>query len=180
MASKVKWVLIVSSVLLLGLVLLAPVASADKKKVDAKYKDKYQNIEVTRFDVKEGVDFPADWMLTMTEEIVKQLQETKKLKQVLRESETPTDPAAPTLKLTGTVTQYDKGSRAARYMIGFGAGKTKVVAHIKIADKATGEVLFEDDVDGKVIIGVIGGESVGATRGLAKEVAGKTKKEFFK
>jgi curli biogenesis system outer membrane secretion channel CsgG len=84
------------------------------------------------------------------------------------------------LKLNGTVTHYDKGSRAKRYLVGFGAGKTKIVAHITVADKETGEVLFEDDVDGKVVMGGMGGDSLGATRGLAKEVAGKIKESFFK
>ena len=38
--------------------------------------------------------------------------------------------------------------------------------------------MFEDDVDGKVIMGIYGGNSVGAARGLAKEVAKKAKKVF--
>jgi maltose-binding protein MalE len=46
-------------------------------------------------------------------------------------------------------------------------------------DAATGNVLFEKDVEGKVIIGLMGGDSAGATRGLAKEVAKVTKKKFF-
>lgn len=143
-------------------------------------KGKYQAIEVTRFDIQPGVEkFSADWLITMNEEIIKQLQETGKFKQILREGETPADANAPMLKLVGTVTEYKPGSRAARYMVGFGAGKTKVKAHVKFLDKATNEVLFEDNVDGKVIMGIVGGESVGATRGLAKEVASKTKKTFF-
>ncbi len=156
--------------------LVAGTAVAEEKTV----KGKYQAIEVTRFDIKPGVEkFSPDWLVTMNEETIKQLQETGKFKEVLREGEKPSDANAPTLKLIGTVIEYKPGNRAARYMVGFGAGKTKVKAHVKILDKATNEVLFEDDVDGKVIMGVIGGESIGATRGLAKEVASKTKKKFF-
>jgi hypothetical protein len=81
--------------------------------------------------------------------------------------------------LSGTITKYDKGNRAARYFVGFGAGATKVVAHIKFIETATGSVLFEKDVDGKVVIGVFGGDSKGSTRGLAKEVAKVTKRTFF-
>jgi len=160
--------------------LLVPAVAADKEKVDAKFKNVYQNIEVTRYAIQEGVEFPADWLLTMVEETVKRLQETKKFGEVLREGETPNAPNAPTLQLGGTVIHYDKGNRAMRYIVGFGAGKTKVVAHIKITDKSTGELIFEDDVDGKVIMGGMGGDSLGATEGLAKEVAKKIKKEFFK
>ena len=143
-------------------------------------KGKYQVIEVARFDIKPGVEkFSPDWLITINEELIKQLRETAKFKEVLFEAETPSDASAPTLLLVGTVTEYAPGNRAERYMIGFGAGKTKVKAHVKIMDKTTKEVLFEDDVDGKVIMGAVGGESIDATRGLAKEVASKTKKKFF-
>lgn len=162
------------------LALVGTAVAADKPKVDSKFKNVYQNIEVTRYGIQEGVEFPVDWLLTMVEETVKQLQETKKFKEVLREGETPATADAATLKLDGTVIHYDKGNRAMRYIVGFGAGKTKVVAHIKITDKSTGELIFEDDVDGKVIMGGMGGDSLGATEGLAKEVAKKIKKEFFK
>ncbi len=154
---------------------LAPPTAAAKDQ----YKNKYKTIEVTRFDIQEGVEFSADWLITLTEELVMQLQNTKKFKEVLRQGETPAAPDLPSLQLTGTVTEYQKGSRAKRYLIGFGAGKTKVVAHVKWLDRATGQVLFEDDVDGKVVMGGLGGESIGATRGLAKEVAKVTKGKFF-
>ena len=176
---KVRTIRLIALVSVVGLTLAMPVLSADKKKVERHHKDKYQSVEVARFDVQQGVNFPQDWLITMNEAIVKQLQETKKFKEIRREGESPADPNAPSLKLVGTVTEYKPGSRAKRYMVGFGAGATKVKAHIKLVDRATGEVLFEDDVDGKVVMGVIGGESLGATRGLAKEIAGKMKKEFF-
>jgi hypothetical protein len=58
-----------------------------------------------------------------------------------------------------------------RYMIGFGAGKTKIKATIRFTDAASGDVVFEKDVYGKVIMGFAGGDSMGAAHGLAKEVA---------
>ena len=146
---------------------------------DKKNKNKYQNIEVVRFDIKEGVNFPVDYLHTMTEELVSQLQQTGKFGQVLREGETPEKADVPTIRLVGTVTEFQPGSVAKRVLVGFGSGKTKVVAHVKFLDKATGEVLFEDDVDGKVWRGAVGGESIGATRGLAKEVAKVGKQQFF-
>ena len=60
-----------------------------------------------------------------------------------------------------------------------GAGKTKIKAHVKFVDVSTGETVFEDDVDGKVIMGMFGGSSPGATRGLAKEVAKVAARTFF-
>jgi hypothetical protein len=77
------------------------------------------------------------------------------------------------------VKEYKAGSRAKRYLIGFGAGKTKVVADVKFIDMQTQQVVFEKQVDGKVMIGVLGGDSMGAANGLAKEIAKVTKKQFF-
>ena len=142
-------------------------------------KGHYTAIELVRVDVKEGVEFPADYLITMTEELATQLTGTKKFTAVLREGEKPAAEGTPTLLLVGTVTHFDKGSRAARYLVGFGAGQTKVAAHIKVLDRATEAVLFEDDVDGKVVMGVAGGDSIGATRGLAKEVAKVVRNRFF-
>ncbi|MEW6209626.1 MAG: DUF4410 domain-containing protein [Acidobacteriota bacterium] len=167
--------------MLLSIICLLAVASASANQKDtaATVKNKYKGIEVVRFEIKDGVQLPPDYLITLTEELVKQMQETKKFAEVLREGETPADQTS-ALKLTGTVTEFKPGSRAKRYLIGFGAGKTKIVAHIKFVDRATGEVLFEDDVDGKVIMGGMGGDSIGATRGLAKEVAKVASKQFFK
>lgn len=160
--------------------LLFAIPAAAQNKAPAAEKNKYQQIEVTRFEVKEGIKFPADYLVTMTEELVAQLQAIKKFKQVLREGESLTDPNAPALKLVGTVTEYKPGNRTMRYMIGMGTGKTKIVAHVKFLDYTTGAVLFEKDMDGKVILGgMVKGESIGATRGLAKEVAKVARGKFF-
>jgi hypothetical protein len=138
----------------------------------------YQNIEVMRFDTLNGIDFPPDYLATMMEELVHELGGTNRFQQVLREGETPAEANTPTVQLVGTVTEFAKGNRAVRYMVGFGAGKTKVKAHVKFIDSATGRTVLEKDVDGKVWIGFIGGESIGATRGLAKEVAKVAKRSF--
>jgi hypothetical protein len=155
----------------------SPVAA---ERQDAKAsKNKYQQIEVARFTVKAGTEFPDNYLTTLMGELAAQLQETKKFQRVFSEGESQGAGEAPALRLTGEITEFQKGNRAVRYVIGFGAGKTKVKAHIKLSDRATGQTLYEGDVDGKVIIGFFGGESVGATRGLAKEVAKVTKQKFF-
>ena len=63
--------------------------------------------------------------------------------------------------------------------MGFGAGATVIDAHIKCYDATTKEMLLEQDVDGKVAMGVMGGKSEGANNGLAKEIAKDIKKTFF-
>jgi curli biogenesis system outer membrane secretion channel CsgG len=161
-----------------ALALTAYVVAAETEQ-EKSHKNKYQNIEVSSFDVKDGINLPAEYVTDLKNELVSELQNTKKFKQVLRDGESATQPDAPTIRLIGTVTEYKPGSRAKRYFIGFGAGKTKIVAHIKLMDRATGEALFEDDVDGKVIIGLFGGNSKGAANGLAKEVAKVARNQFF-
>src|SRR5687768_3718015 len=155
------------------------VASAQTKPETSSHKNKYQNIQVTRFDVKEGNEVPPEYLDELAKDVANQLRDTKKFKQVIRVGETATDAATPTLLLTGMIVKFQKGNRAKRYLIGFGAGATKMVVHVKFADAATGEVLFERDVDGKVFIGVFGGDSKGATIGVAKDIGKAAKKEFF-
>jgi hypothetical protein len=158
------------------------VATTAQTKPEKNYKNKYQNIEVTRFDVAAGNEVPPEYLDELAKDVANQLRDTKKFKQVIRAGETApvaADPAASTLRLTGTITKFKKGSRAKRYLVGFGAGATKMIVHVKFADASTGEVLFEDDVDGKVFIGLFGGDSKGATNGVAKDIGKVAKKEFF-
>ena len=139
---------------------------------------KYQYVQVNRFDVRQGVDFPPDYKLTIDEDLNNELGKIKRMKQVLREGE-PLPQAEPVLLITGTITKYKKGNQATRYLVGFGAGATVIGAHIKCYDAATKELLFEHDVDGKVIMGIMGGKSEGANNGLAKEIAKNIKQRFL-
>lgn len=154
-------------------------AFAQTAKGTADLKNKYESIEIVKFDIQEGVKFPPESRDVIMAQVVEELKQLKKFKQVANTGETVTEGAGPTVRLTGTITKYKPGSRAKRYFIGFGAGATKVNARLKFVDAATGEVLFEKDVDGKVWIGLFGGDSSGATRGLAKEVAKVAKKQLF-
>jgi hypothetical protein len=142
-------------------------------------KDKYLNIEVVSFEIGEGIKFPPESRDVIMAQVIEELKQLKTFKHVSGPGESTANAEGPTVRLSGTITKYKPGSRAKRYFIGFGAGTTKVVAHIRYADASTGEVLYEKDVDGKVWIGLFGGDSSGATRGLAKEVAKVTKKHLF-
>ena len=164
-------------VLITGLAsVLALTAHAVEKKSGAE--PKYPYVQVNRFAVQEGVDLPPDYQLEIVEDLNKELGKIKGLKQVFREGED-LPKGQPALVLTGTVTKYQKGSQAKRYLVGFGAGETVIGAHLKCYDAATHEVLFEKDVDGRVVMGIMGGKSEGANNGLAKEIVKDIKKEFF-
>ena len=161
--------------LLLG---CAPALAQTVKKPEG-IKNKYQNIEVTSFEIEEGVKLPPESRDVIMTQVVEELTQLKKFKEVSDRREATPQPEGPTVRLTGAFTKYNAGSRAKRYFIGFGAGTTKVVARIKFVDAATGDTLLERYVDGKVWIGLFGGDSSGASRGLAKEVAKVTKKLLF-
>ena len=164
---------------LLCLIAATAIIAPAQTKPSESHKNKYQAIEITSFDVKAGTDLPPDYLNELMKDVANQVYDTNKFKQVARPGETLANPDAPTIRLIGTVTEFKKGSQVKRYMIGLGAGKTKIVVHVKFIDVATGSVILEKDVDGKVVIGMLGGQSQGATNGVAKEIAKVIKKEFF-
>jgi hypothetical protein len=139
----------------------------------------YQAIEVKPFDLAPGVDLPAEYSAALTKELIAQLAGLKKFQSVIGDNAGELPAGVRALRLTGTITRFAKGSRAKRYLIGPGFGKTILKARIAVVDVSTGKVVLEKDVDGKVIMGVAGGDSVGATRGLAKEVAKVARQTFF-
>ncbi len=157
--------------------LVTPLALSQDQPVAEK--GKYKSLEIAQFTVKPGVGFPQDYMSKMQADLINEIQEKRKFSQVYGAENKPTDVTPSTLRLEGEVIEYHAGNQAMRYMVGFGAGKTKVVAHVKFIDVATKAIVYEDNVDGKVIMGLLGGSSPGATRGLAKEVAKKAEKKFF-
>lgn len=135
-----------------------------------------KRMEVLRFDVAPKVkNFDNDHVSALMGDIVTQLSRSQVFEAVLPQGQRVVDQAPPCMQLAGTVVKYSKGSRALRYAGGpialAGPGKTTVKAHIKFINAATGAVIHEQDVDGKVWIGLFGGASDGADRGLGKEVA---------
>lgn len=161
--------------------LFSPVGQALAQQVAAPIpKGRYDQIVVNRFEVEDGIDFPPAFRESINEEIIARLRETKKFKRALREGEEPLAKDGATIRLVGRITSYKPGSRALRYFVGMGAGMTRIVARVQYVDRATGALLYEDDTDGKVIVDRRARkDSIGATRGLAKEVVHKTVKVFF-
>ncbi len=177
-------------VLLVGVSCVTAIRSQDKKVI-------YQDVKVTTFEIKPETEFSESMRDVMMSEIVDELMKTKKFSSVQNvsakesvetstidnsaktKSQIETIPGDSVLRLTGIVTEFKKGNRTARYLIGFGAGRAKVKAHIKVVDSA-GKVLLEKDVDGNVVIGLFGGDTNGITRGLAKEIAKDIVKKILK
>jgi hypothetical protein len=76
-----------------------------------------------------------------------------------------------TFRLSGTIVKFRPGNRTARYLVGFGSGRKKIIAEIRFTDSKTGETLLKKNVEGDVFVGILGGKSSYAERDLAGDVA---------
>jgi hypothetical protein len=136
----------------------------------------YSHLVIQSFDTSAAADFPKDFANSLRQNIVKHLQDTGRFRSVSLIEEGEAVPADADLILTGKVVRFKKGSRAERYMVP-GMGATSIRAWIEFTDLA-GKSLLKREVSGKVVIGVFGGNSKGATNGLAKDLAKSVKKSL--
>ncbi len=136
----------------------------------------YKAIEIEKFTVREGVELADKDVDALMKATVENFRASNRFDSVTMAGEAPAVEATPKLKLTGEVTKYVKGNRAARYLVGFGAGKTKIMVDVKLTDVSTGEVVFSQVVDGDVTWGLFGGSSEGAKGGVSDEVIREMKK----
>lgn len=140
----------------------------------------YQNVEIEKFTIRQGVEFPADKIDSLTSSVVNTLNKSKRFDRVsMSGAATATEASeAPTLKISGEIIKYVKGNRAVRYMVGMGMGATKLIADVKFVDAKTGEVVHQQTVDGDVTWGLFGGDSESAKSGLADEIMRIMKKSY--
>lgn len=134
-------------------------------------KDKYLAIEVDKFDLRNGVEFPPEYLPSLQEAILEQVQSSKLFQQVLRPGENAIKPGAPVIRLTGTIEHFDPGSRAKRYVIGMGAGSTRIFAHLVFVDRTSGQPVATQDVTGVMSGGFLGGNSEKVLQEFASRVA---------
>jgi hypothetical protein len=134
----------------------------------------YAIVEIDRFVAEQGVGFPPDYQIALVEDIVREIKRVSKSIDIIREGE-PLPPGRAAMRISGTITQFKPGSRAKRYLIGFGAGSTVVKAHVKFTDAATGDVLVEKDLRGVTWVGIAGGSSQSAADRLGRYVASAAK-----
>jgi hypothetical protein len=156
--------------------MLASIAFAQQAKTIKKL---YQNIEVEKFAIRQGVEYPVDKIDPLMEIIVHELKEVPAFSRVamIGDTATPTVDGA-SLKISGEVVKFDKGNRAMRYMVGMGTGKTKIIVNIKFIDAGTGETVLETIVDGDISKGIFGGNNADARSEVADEIVKVAKKNF--
>jgi len=131
----------------------------------------YQVVEIEKFTVSDGVEFPPNDLEELMGYLVLNFNNSRRFDQVFLSTDAATS-SAPTrrVKISGEVTKYSKGNRPARYLVGFGAGRTKLVADVKVRDAETGQLLMEQKVDGHVYGGLFGGGTDQAKGGLSSEI----------
>jgi len=141
----------------------------NKKEQSAKPLSGYSVLIVERFKVEPAAvkaGFVEAQVPVMQAEIVLQLVKKKIFDEVIDGSslpptqsgaQNPPENGKTKLLLSGTVTEFEPGSQAERYLVGFGAGAAKLKMHFAFQDAATeNEVLFTDHQH-KFWVGAFGG-----------------------
>jgi hypothetical protein len=150
----------------------------EKAKATKKLRE-YRVLEIGSFLVKSEDPLEPDRLYAIFHDLAEQLDEkTKFTKFVTNYTQAPSErwsesalSDGPALVLTGVITEYQKGSQTKRYLVGFGAGKTRAYCLFRLVDKATGEVVFERMENGSVSGGLFGGSSSGAMKEIGQDIA---------
>jgi hypothetical protein len=134
-------------------------------------KQKYHAIQVDPFDVKQGVEFPPEYLKKAHQEVVKQLSEAKVFDEVLQAGQQPAQAGTPVIRLSGTIHNYTPGSRSKRYVGGgFGAGVAEVDAQVSFVDAVTGQRLRTEELRAVLTGGVLGASEDKIADELARRV----------
>ena len=160
--------------LFIAFVIFASLASGQTtKNTEDTLKHKYHVIQVGSFEVQPGVDLPPDFVAGLPQAVASALKGSKIFQEVLLQSQTPSE-STPVLRLSGTVTGFDKGSRAERYLGVGGAGAARIFVTVGYVNE-DGQILYEDKVVGTLSSGLFGGASNQVSNELAKTVVATTK-----
>jgi uncharacterized protein DUF4410 len=138
-------------------------------------KDVYSVALIDEFHIQKGVDFPAAYLDALQEETVKQLVSARLFAEVISEGQKPTNPESRVLRMTGLITNYKPGNRAARYFGGYGAGATEIDSKLTFLDAATEQPIFSGELRAMLTGGFFGGKSEGALTDYARQLVNKTK-----
>lgn len=127
-----------------------------------------ENFENSKMETKEPM--PDSWIPTIREEIIQRVIDKHKFRRVadFEDAKAAKNESEAILLVRGKIIEYTQGSFAKRWLVGMGAGKGKIVAHLQFLDKASGKVIWDRKVDGRVIGTMQSTE--GAIEGLGKEV----------
>lgn len=125
---------------------------------------------------KRAAGIPPEVLATLQQGIVQELPDSLKGMTAVKAGDASCPDQAKAISFGGTVTDYKKGNKAARYFIGLGAGKQKFAVNAWIKAKSSGAVLGEDEVVDRKVGGIFGGSADKGVRDFAEKVAGFIKK----
>ena len=120
--------------------------------------ENYSVLEITDLKNNMGPQVPAEVIRRVPDEIGEKVRALNLFQVVNRvPAVTETAPDTNTLILEGTIIEYEPGSRALRYLVGFGAGKAYATVQLRAIDKATKEEIFRGNIVAEQAMGVFGG-----------------------
>jgi hypothetical protein len=115
----------------------------------------------------QAVGLPPDWLAEFSGHLVEGLRYSQAYEQVVGPDSQ--DRPAGALHLRVTLIAFSKGSRTARYMVGFGAGREKLKAEV-VLENAAGKKLYHEKLQSTTTMGLAGSKSGETPRKLAQEV----------
>jgi len=139
-------------------------------------KEPYRSVEVESFTIRNGVEFPPEDIEKIKTSLLNSLRNSKRFDEVSVSGEKPSAENIPRIRITGEILKYVKGNRTARYVVGLGAGKTKIIADVRVIDVKSGAVVLQQTVDGVVSWGLFGGDSDSAKGNMANDILQAMKK----
>jgi hypothetical protein len=122
----------------------------------------------------DDVKLPAEFQMSMYENVVDQVDKTKRFEHVYRDGDRDAAAAPELVTLNCTVTGFKEGSAEARQVTTV-AGATSITVHLVFTDK-NGKTLFENDVKGQVRLF---GENLRATYDFGKKTAAVVRTDFL-
>jgi hypothetical protein len=156
-----------------------------------------QAVAVSSFATAKNVKLPDGYIASMMRAIVDELKHAKCFSDVYLENGLGTPAREHTLVLSGEVTGFKAGSRAARFLsqglAGYAAtkgghkGQAEAVAHVRFVDALTGRVVLEQDVHAylrnhpmSLNMGesITGGDPRQTAKAIAKEIAKLARNHF--
>jgi hypothetical protein len=132
--------------------------------------ENYSVLEITDLKNNMGPKVPAEVMQRVPDTIAEKVRGLNLFQAVKRiPAVTEAAPEPKTLILEGTIIEYETGSRALRYFVGFGAGKAYATVQLRAIDTATKEEIFRGNIVAEQAMGVFGGSFEEVIQKLVEE-----------
>ena len=139
----------------------------------------YSCIEIEKFQVdredystkdrERAAAIPDETLSSLQHKIVGELSRQSVLPKITKANENPC--TGKSLAFGGKIVDYKKGNRAARILIGFGAGKQKFEVESYLKDKQSGESLATKKIIDRKVGGLAGGDEAKGEYDFAEKVA---------